>query len=62
VYDYGSGDYERILNADTSGQFTVTEPFIFCGDIPGMPGVGVIVTATDIGSGLETTGRYATPC
>jgi hypothetical protein len=62
VYDYGGGQYQRFLNANIDGQFTVTEPFIYCGDIPGMPGVGVIVTATDIASGLQTTEKYATPC
>jgi hypothetical protein len=62
VYNYGGGQYERFVQANSSGTFTVTEPFIYCGDIPGMPGVGVIVTAFDISSGLNTTGKYSTPC
>lgn len=62
VYNYGGGQYERFVQANSSGAFTVTEHSIFCGDIPGMPGVGVIVTAFDISLGVNTTGRYRTPC
>ena len=62
VYDYGSGQYQRLPVADASGNFTISEPSLFCGDIPGHPGVGVIVTAFDLNSGLSTTQSYATPC
>jgi hypothetical protein len=62
VYDYGSGRYQLITTADASGNFTVTEMGIPCGDIPGRPGVGVIVTATDLASGLYITQNYPTPC
>ena len=62
VYDYGSGQYQRLPVADASGNFTISEPSIFCGDIPGHPGVGVIVTAFDLSSGQSTTQSYATPC
>jgi len=62
IYDYGSGQYRRLPVADASGNFTISESSIFCGDIPGHPGVGVIVTAFDLSSGQSTTQSYATPC
>jgi putative sterol carrier protein len=62
-YNYGSGQYEAQLRADNNGQIrNYTQPGLVCGDIPGHPGVGVIVTATDITTGKETTQNYATPC
>jgi hypothetical protein len=62
VYDWGGGFYQRIVTADASGKFTLTEGSLFCGDIPGHPGVGVIVTATDLATGQSTTQSYSTPC
>jgi hypothetical protein len=62
VYDWGGGFYHQILTASASGTFTTTEHNLYCGDIPGHPGVGVIVTATDIASGKFTTASYGTPC
>lgn len=62
VYNWGGGQYQQVTTADASGNFTVTEIGIPCGDIPGMPGVGVIVTATDLSSSLNTTQDYSTPC
>lgn len=62
VYNYGSGQYEQFTTADTNGVFTVTQRWLFCGDIPGLPGVGVIVTANDSASGQSTSRNYATPC
>ena len=63
VYDWGGGFYQRITTADSNGTFTITEGFLPCGDIPGHPGVGVIVTATDIATGQATkSDGYATPC
>jgi hypothetical protein len=62
VYDWGGGFYQRIVTADSAGSFTVTESNLFCGDIPGQPGVGVILTATDLSTGTSTTGKYSTPC
>ncbi len=61
-YNFGSGEYEAPVRADSNGQFTYTQPGISCGDIPGHPGVGVIVTATDLTSGKTFTQGYATPC
>jgi putative sterol carrier protein len=62
VYDWGGGLYRRIVTADSNGNFTVTEHNLYCGDIPGHPGIGVIVTATDLSSGQYATQSYATPC
>jgi putative sterol carrier protein len=62
VYNWGGGFYQQIVTADSSGSFTVTQGDIYCGDIPGDPGVGVIVTATDISTGKYTTKNYSTPC
>jgi hypothetical protein len=62
VYDYGGGQYERFVQASQFGGFAVTESFLYCGDIPGMPGVGVIVTAYDINTGMYATRKYSTPC
>ena len=62
VYNWGGGQYQQVTTANASGSFTVTEIGIPCGDLPGMPGVGVIVTATDLSSGLNTTQNYSTPC
>ena len=61
-YDYGSGQYESPITADSNGQFTWTQPGIFCGPLTTDPNVGVIVTATDVSSGKTTTQSYATPC
>jgi putative sterol carrier protein len=60
-YDWGGGFYRQIADADSSGSFTVTET-LYCGDIPGRPGVGVVVTAIDLASGKSTTQAYPTPC
>jgi hypothetical protein len=62
VYNYGGGQYERFVQASLYGAIHVTESYLYCGDIPGMPGVGVIVTAYDNSTGLNTTRSYATPC
>jgi len=72
TYDYGSGYYRQYTTASQTicnrwycvvgGQFTVTEPGIGCGDIPGHPGVGVIVDAFDYKSGLDPSQSIATPC
>ena len=62
VYDWGGGLYQRIVTADSTGSFTVTEGNLPCGDIPGHPGVGVIVTATDLATGQYSTQSYSTPC
>lgn len=62
VYDWGGGSYQQILTASSTGTFITTQGNLYCGDISGMPGVGVIVTATDIASGKSTTEKYATPC
>jgi hypothetical protein len=62
VYDFGSGSYEQTPTANANGAFTVTQRSLACGDIPGKPGVGVIVTADDLASGQSTSRNYATPC
>jgi hypothetical protein len=62
VYDWGGGLYQQVRTASSSGQFTVIQGGIPWGDIPGHPGVGVIVTATDTVSGQYTTKSYSTPC
>jgi SCP-2 sterol transfer family len=62
VYDWGGGFYQQHPTANSEGGFTVTEGGLFCGDIPGHPGVGVILTATDLSTGLYTTQGYPTPC
>lgn len=61
VYNWGGGQYQQIVVASSSGDFTVSEG-LYCGDIPGHPGVGVIVTATDLSTGKYTTQNYSTPC
>jgi putative sterol carrier protein len=62
-YDFGSGAFESPISADANGQFlNFLQPGIGCGDIPNHPGVGVIVTATDLATGKSTTQGYATPC
>jgi len=60
IYNWFAGQYRRIVVADASGRFTVTEDFIPCGN--NSAGVGVIVTATDLSSGLSITKDYSTPC
>jgi SCP-2 sterol transfer family len=62
VYNWGGGFYQQIVTADSEGSFNATESNLSCGDIPGDPGVGVIVTATDVSSGQYTTASYSTPC
>jgi len=63
VYNWGGGFYQQLLVADyANGAFTTTQDQVPCGDIPGMPGVGVIVTATDIATSKYVTKSYATPC
>jgi hypothetical protein len=62
VYDYGSGFYQQIVMANSSGTFTTTEIGIYCGPIPGRGNVGVVVTATDLATGKYTTQGYVTPC
>jgi hypothetical protein len=62
VYNWGGGFYQQIVVADQSGSFTTTQNNLSCGDIPGNPGVGVIVTATDLATGLYVTQGYPTPC
>lgn len=65
IYEWGGGRFRKTVFADDRGRFTVTEPGIPCGDIPGRPGVGVIVSAFDLASGQSLiTGdqSYATPC
>ena len=61
-YNWGGGFYQQVTVANSNGSFAVTEPGIPCGDIPGDPGVGVIVTATDLASGMDTTKGFSTPC
>lgn len=60
IYNWFGGQYQRIIVADASGSFTVTEDYIPCGN--NSAGVGVIVTATDLSSGLYITKDYSTPC
>jgi putative sterol carrier protein len=60
VYNWFGGQYQQVITADASGRFTVTEIGIPCGN--NSAGVGVIVTATDLSSGLNTTQDYSTPC
>lgn len=61
-YDWGGGQNLKIVFADARGRFTASES-LFCGDIPGMPGVGVTVVAFDIRSGMQTVpNKYSTPC
>jgi hypothetical protein len=62
VYGSGSGQYERIVTADSTGSFTVTQNDLLCGDIQGQPGAGVKVSATNLASGQYATGKYSTPC
>lgn len=63
VYDWGGGLYERLVTADSGENFTASQGGLFCGDIPGHPGIGVFVTATDIATGKSTKNYgYATPC
>jgi hypothetical protein len=61
-FDYGGGQYRQIGRADASGMFTIIQGALFCGDIPGRPGVGVIVTAFDLNSEQSTTVNFSTPC
>ena len=60
-YDWGGGTYQQVVTAADSG-FTVIQPGIPCGDIPGDPGVGVIVTAYDELLQLTRTQGFPTPC
>jgi hypothetical protein len=62
IYNYGSGQYQQITTADSSGKFTISQSALYCGPIPGDGNIGVIVTADDLSSGLSTTHSYATPC
>jgi hypothetical protein len=62
VYNWGGGFYRQIVRADSHGSFTVTQGSLACGDIPGHSGVGVIVTATEVATGKNTTANFATPC
>ena len=62
VYNWGGGQYEQIATADAEGLFAVTRTVSPAKDIPGHPGVGVIVTATDLSTGQSTTQNYSTPC
>ena len=65
IYDWGGGRFRKNVIADDRGRFTVTELGIPCGDFPGQPGVGVIVSVFDLASGQSLiTGdqSYATPC
>jgi hypothetical protein len=61
-FDAGSF-YESITTADSNGSFSFTLSGISCGDIPGHPGVGVIVYAYDVGSQTATVNYgWPTPC
>ncbi len=63
VYNYGGSIIlEQTVTADGSGNFTVTETGLPCGDMLDTPGVGVIVTATDLSTGKSTTQGLPTPC
>jgi hypothetical protein len=62
LYDWGGGFFQRIAVADSRGSFTLSEGGIYCGDIPGHPGIGVFVTATDLATGKSTKDGYSTPC
>ena len=57
----GEGPYQQVVVANGNGGFTVTQPGITCGNIPGTD-YGVSVTAYDQSSGLDTTQNYPTPC
>ncbi len=62
-YDYGGGQYESIISADSDGAFNnFTQPGIACGPMTNGSNVGVVVTATDLTTGAYTTQGYATPC
>lgn len=67
TYNIGSDTFPQIIVADANGSFTTTQR-LHCGDIPGMPGVGVIVNAFDLFAQqqlIDTTGnrgKYSTPC
>jgi hypothetical protein len=61
-YNLGSETYQSPVTANSSGEFTFTQPGVFCGPLTTNPNIGVIVTATDLSSGKSTTQRYATPC
>jgi SCP-2 sterol transfer family len=60
-YDWGGGTFQQVVTAVNDG-FTVTQPGIPCGDLPGNPGVGVIVTAFDELLNLTRTQGFPTPC
>lgn len=60
-YDWGGGVFQQVVTAVNDG-FTVTQPGIPCGDLPGNPGVGVIVTAFDELLNLTRTQGFPTPC
>lgn len=60
-YDWGGGTYQQVVTAVNSG-FTVIQPGIPCGPLPGNPGVGVIVTAFDELLQLTRTQGFPTPC
>lgn len=62
IYDYGGGLYRQDTTTSANGAFRITQSALFCGDIPGRPGVGVTVTATDFASGHSTSRDYPTPC
>jgi putative sterol carrier protein len=62
IYDMGGESYQDVVTVDAGGDFTHARDGIGCGDIPGRPGVGVTVTATDLTSGLQTVQSYGTPC
>jgi hypothetical protein len=57
----GDENYQQVVGADQNGNFTVIQPGISCGNIPGSD-FGVSVTAYDLASGLNTSRNYPTPC
>lgn len=64
-YDFGGGFFDSFLikvKADEAGGFDVTQDSIPCGEIIGKPGIGVIVTALDVSTGLLTKQYFSTPC
>jgi SCP-2 sterol transfer family len=61
-YDWGGGTFQQVVTAVNSSGFTVIQPGIPCGPLPGDPAVGVIVTAFDEVLNLTRTQGFPTPC
>jgi hypothetical protein len=63
LYDYGGNSVEQEVTADVTGNFDATQAGLPCGEIVGQPpGIGVVVTATDLSSGDSAASPFPTRC